>query len=166
MSISIKNAQELEAMRTAGKLASEVLDFITPHVQAGITTAELDRLCHDYMVEVQCTVPAPLNYCPPGYQPYPKSICTSVNHQVCHGIPGDRVLKPGGRIVVCEFSRPPIAILRAGYFTYLARVMPIIADRTSSKLRREASSISMRWPGRQAESVSMRATAAGSFSSR
>jgi len=95
MSISIKTVPELDAMRTAGRLASEVLDFITPYVGAGITTAELDRLCHDYMVNVQGTVPAPLKYCPPGYQPYPKSICTSVNHQVCHGIPGDRVLKAG-----------------------------------------------------------------------
>jgi methionyl aminopeptidase len=80
-------------MRVAGRLASEVLDFITPHVKVGVTTGELDRLCHDYMVNVQGTVPAPLNYAPSGYTPYPKSICTSVNYQVCHGIPGDRVLK-------------------------------------------------------------------------
>jgi methionyl aminopeptidase len=64
-------------------------------VRPGVTTGELDRLCHDYMVDVQGTVPAPLNYAPPGYRPFPKSICTSVNHQVCHGIPGDRVLKNG-----------------------------------------------------------------------
>ena len=82
-------------MRVAGRLASEVLDFITPHVKAGVSTSELDRLCHDYMVEVQGTIPAPLNYAPPGYTPYPKSICTSVNHQVCHGVPGDKVLKNG-----------------------------------------------------------------------
>jgi methionyl aminopeptidase len=95
MPISIKTAEDLAAMRVAGRLAAEVLDFITPHVAAGITTGELDRLCHDYMVDVQGTIPAPLNYCPPGYTPYPKSICTSVNHQVCHGIPGERVLKTG-----------------------------------------------------------------------
>lgn len=82
-------------MRVAGRLAGEVLDFIAPHVRPGITTGELDRLCHDYMVNVQRTVPAPLNYAPPGYTPYPKSICTSVNHQVCHGVPGDRKLKSG-----------------------------------------------------------------------
>jgi methionyl aminopeptidase len=82
-------------MRVAGRLASEVLDFIAPHVKAGVSTSELDRLCHDYMVEVQGTIPAPLNYAPPGYTPYPKSICTSVNHQVCHGVPGDRILKTG-----------------------------------------------------------------------
>jgi methionyl aminopeptidase len=64
-------------------------------IRPGITTDELDRLCHDYMVEVQKTIPAPLNYAPAGYKPYPRSICTSVNHQVCHGIPGPRVLKQG-----------------------------------------------------------------------
>jgi methionyl aminopeptidase len=78
-----------------GKLAAEVLDFIEPHVKPGITTGELDRLCHEYMVNVQGTIPAPLNYAPPGYQPYPKSVCTSVNHVVCHGVPGDKKLKAG-----------------------------------------------------------------------
>lgn len=82
-------------MRVAGRLASEVLDFIAPHVRPGISTGELDKLCHEYMVNEQRTVPAPLNYAPPGYRPFPKSICTSVNHQVCHGIPGERVLKSG-----------------------------------------------------------------------
>ncbi len=82
-------------MRIAGRLAAEVLDFITPYVVPGVTTGELDRLCHEYMVDVQGCIPAPLNYAPPGYKPYPKAICTSVNHQVCHGIPGPRVLKSG-----------------------------------------------------------------------
>jgi methionyl aminopeptidase len=95
MAFTIKNTDEIEAMRIAGRLASEVLDFIAPHVKPGITTGELDRLCHHYMVDVQGTVPAPLNYAPPGYRPYPKSICTSVNHQVCHGVPGERALKAG-----------------------------------------------------------------------
>ena len=95
MAIVIKTPEEIERMRIAGRLAAEVLDFIAPHVRPGVTTGELDRLCHEYMVEVQGTVPAPLNYAPPGYRPFPKSICTSVNHQVCHGIPGDRVLKNG-----------------------------------------------------------------------
>jgi len=90
-------------MRVAGRLASEVLDFIGPHVRSGISTGELDRLCHDFMVDVQGTVPAPLNYAPPGHTPYPKSICTSVNHQVCHGVPGDRVLK-GGDIVNIDIT--------------------------------------------------------------
>ena len=95
MSITIKNAQEIEKMRIAGRLASEVLDFITPHVKPGITTGELDKLCHDYMVDVQGCIPAPLHYAPPGHAPYPKSICTSVNHQVCHGVPGEKKLKSG-----------------------------------------------------------------------
>lgn len=82
-------------MRRAGRLASEVLDFITPHVVPGISTGELDRLCHDYMINVQGTHPAPLNYAPPGHPPFPRSICTSVNHQVCHAIPGDKKLKAG-----------------------------------------------------------------------
>jgi methionyl aminopeptidase len=88
-----KTLEEIERMRVAGRLASEVLDFITPHVKPGVTTGQLDQLCHDYMVNVQGTIPAPLNYAPPGHRPYPKSICTSVNHQVCHGVPGDKVLK-------------------------------------------------------------------------
>ncbi len=94
-SVTLKTPADIEKMRIAGRLASEVLDYITPHVQPGVTTDELDRLCHDYMVEVQQTIPAPLNYAPKGHRPYPRSICTSVNHQVCHGIPGDRILKNG-----------------------------------------------------------------------
>lgn len=77
-------------MRIAGRLAGEVLQMIRPHVQAGITTDELDRICHDYIVNVQKAIPAPLNY-----HGFPKSICTSVNHQVCHGIPSDKKLKKG-----------------------------------------------------------------------
>jgi len=95
MSIVIKTPEEIEKMRLACRLASEVLDFIAPHITPGVITAELDRLCHDYMCDVQQTVPAPLNYAPPGYKPYPKSICTSVNHQVCHGVPGEKALKKG-----------------------------------------------------------------------
>ena len=95
MSVTVKKEDDIRKMRVAGKLATEVLDFITPHVQPGVTTEEIDRLCHDYMVNVQDTVPAPLNYAPPGHVPYPKSICTSINNQICHGIPSDRVLKKG-----------------------------------------------------------------------
>jgi methionyl aminopeptidase len=95
MSVTIKTPEEIEKMRVAGRLGAEVLDYITPFVKPGVSTGELDRLCHDYMVSVQGTIPAPLNYTPPGHMPYPKSICTSVNHQVCHGVPGDRVLKNG-----------------------------------------------------------------------
>ena len=95
MSITPKLPDEIEKMRVAGRLAAEVLDYITPFVKPGVSTGELDRLCHDYMVNVQHTIPAPLNYAPPGHNPYPRSICTSVNHQVCHGVPGDKVLKNG-----------------------------------------------------------------------
>lgn len=82
-------------MRIAGRLAGEVLDYIGPFVKVGVTTDELDKLCHDYMVDVQGCIPAPLNYAPHGHTPYPKSICTSINHQVCHGVPSDKKLKNG-----------------------------------------------------------------------
>ncbi len=95
MPITIKNQAEIEKMRVACRLASEVLDYIEPFVQPGVTTDELDKLCHDYMVDVQGCIPAPLNYAPHGHKPYPKSICASVNHQVCHGVPGDKKLKAG-----------------------------------------------------------------------
>ncbi len=95
MSIVLKTAEEIAGMRVAGRLASEVLDYITPFVKPGVTTEELDKLCHDYMVNVQGTIPAPLNYCPPGYTPYPKSICASVNNQICHGVPNNKPLKSG-----------------------------------------------------------------------
>lgn len=90
MSISIKSPEEIEKMRVAGRLAADVLEMIGPKVVAGITTGELDAICHDYIVNVQQAVPAPLNY-----RGFPRSICTSVNHQVCHGIPGDRELRTG-----------------------------------------------------------------------
>jgi methionyl aminopeptidase len=95
MSIVIKTAEEIEKMRVACRLAAEVLDYITPFIQPGVTTDHLDKLCHDYMVDSQGCIPAPLNYAPPGHKPYPKSICTSVNHQVCHGVPSDKKLKAG-----------------------------------------------------------------------
>ena len=95
MTIIIKTAPDVQAMRVAGRLASEVLDLLTPHVKPGVSTDELDRLAHDHIVGVQGAIPAPLNYAPQGYTPYPKSICTSINHQVCHGIPNDRPLKNG-----------------------------------------------------------------------
>jgi len=90
MSVTIKTPAEIEKMRVAGQLAADVLHMIRPYVKPGVSTGELDRLCHDYIVNVQQAIPAPLNY-----HGFPKSICTSVNHQVCHGIPGERVLKEG-----------------------------------------------------------------------
>jgi len=88
--VQTKTPAEQEAMRRAGRLAADVLDMISAKVRAGMTTGEIDRICHDYIVDVQLAVPAPLNY-----KGFPKSICTSVNHVVCHGIPGDKVLKAG-----------------------------------------------------------------------
>ena len=95
MTITYKDAAGIAGMRVAGKLASEVLDYLTPYVQACVTTNALDQLAHDYIVDVQGGIPAPLNYKGGGNTPYPKSICTSVNHQVCHGIPNDKALKKG-----------------------------------------------------------------------
>ena len=109
MAIPIKTPQKIEKMRLAGRLTAEVLDFITPHVRAGITTGELDRLCHDYIVEVQQAIPAPLNYSPPGSPPYPKSICTSLNHQVCHGVPSDRQLRNG------DIVNLDVTVIKDGY---------------------------------------------------
>lgn len=104
MTVTIKTAEEIGKMRTAGRLAAEVLEMIEPHVKSGVTTGELDRICHDYIVNKQKAVPAPLNY-----QGFPKSICTSVNHQVCHGIPGERVLKSGDIINI------DITVIKDGY---------------------------------------------------
>ncbi|MDA1339087.1 MAG: type I methionyl aminopeptidase [Proteobacteria bacterium] len=109
MTVTIKNKEDIQKMRVAGKLASEVLDYITNFVVPNVTTEELDRLCHDYMINNQNTIPAPLNYCPPGHTPYPKSICTSVNNQICHGIPGPKVLKKGDVINI------DITVIKDGY---------------------------------------------------
>ncbi len=88
--LTIKTPDEIAKMRIAGRLAAEVLDFITPHVKVGVTTGELDKLCHDYIVNVQQATPACV-----GYRGYQHATCTSVNHQVCHGIPGDKKLQSG-----------------------------------------------------------------------
>ena len=95
MTIAIKTASDIEGMRIAGRLASEVLDMLTAHIRPGVTTLEIDQLAHEYMTRVQDTAPATLNYAPPGYPPYPASLCTSINDQVCHGIPDKRALKNG-----------------------------------------------------------------------
>jgi len=104
MPVTIKTADEIEKMRTAGRLAMEVLQMIGPHVQPGVSTEQLDRLCHDYIVNVQRAIPAPLNY-----KGFPKSICTSINHVVCHGIPGERILKDGDIVNI------DITVIKDGY---------------------------------------------------
>jgi methionyl aminopeptidase len=104
MAVTIKSADEIAKMRVAGRMAADVLKMIRPFIQPGITTEELDRLCHDYIVDTQQAIPAPLNY-----HGFPKSICTSVNQQVCHGIPGKRILKQGDIINI------DITVIKDGY---------------------------------------------------
>lgn len=104
MAVSIKTADEIEKMRVAGQLAADVLMMITPHVRAGITTDELNQICHDYIVNEQKAVPAPLNY-----HGFPKSVCTSVNHVICHGIPGEKKLKDGDIINI------DVTVIKEGY---------------------------------------------------
>lgn len=123
MPVTIKTPQEIEKMRTAGRLAAEVLQMIQPYIKPGVTTAELDRVCHDYIVNVQHAIPAPLNY-----KGFPKSICTSVNHQVCHGIPGDKKLKRGDIINV------DVTVIKDGFHGDTSRMF--FVDQPSIQARR------------------------------
>jgi len=95
MTITTKDSEGIAGMRVAGRLAGELLDYLAPLIKPGITTNEIDRLADDYTTRVQGAISAPLNYAPSGHNPYPKAICTSINHQVCHGIPNDKPLKKG-----------------------------------------------------------------------
>jgi methionyl aminopeptidase len=119
MAVQIKSPEQIEKMRHACRLASEVLDFIAPFVQPGISTGEIDQKCHDYMVNEQGVIPAPLNYAPAGYKPFPKSICTSVNHQVCHGVPGERVLRDG------DILNIDITVIKDGYHGDTSRMFEV-----------------------------------------
>ncbi|MFW5439997.1 MAG: type I methionyl aminopeptidase [Methylophilaceae bacterium] len=119
MAIPINNKDDIASMRIAGKLASEVLDYITSFVVQGVTTDKLDSLCHDYIVNVQEAIPAPLNYAPDGHTPYPKSVCTSVNHQICHGVPGDKKLKNGDTINI------DITVIKDGYHGDTSRMFHV-----------------------------------------
>lgn len=106
--VTIKTPEEIAKMRIAGKLAAEVLEMIEPHVVPGISTDQLNQICHDYMTQHQKTIPAPLHY--PGlHGPFPKSICTSVNHVVCHGIPSEKKLKDGDIINI------DVTVIKDGY---------------------------------------------------
>jgi methionyl aminopeptidase len=128
MAVGIKTPEEIAKMRVAGRLAADVLDYIAPFVKPGVTTDELDRLCHDYITGVQRATPAPLNYAPPGYQPFPRSICTSVNHVVCHGVPGEKKLRPGDIINI------DITVIKDGFHGDTSRMF--YAGRPSIQARR------------------------------
>jgi len=145
MSVAIKSADEIEKMRIAGKLASEVLEMIGPRIVPGVSTLELDRICHEYIVNEQQAIPAPLNY-----RGFPRSICTSVNHQVCHGIPGERTLKNsdllniditvikdgfhGDTSKMFLLGKPPVLAKRLSDFTYEAMAIGIDQVKPGAKL--------------------------------
>jgi methionyl aminopeptidase len=121
--ITIKTPEEQDKMRLAGRLAAQVLDMIEPHVRAGIATEELDRICHEYIVGELGSIPAPLNY-----RGFPKSVCTSVNHVVCHGIPSERVLKNG------DILNIDVTVIKDGFHGDTSRMFhvgppSIMADR-------------------------------------
>ena len=126
-----KSPEDIEKMRIAGRLAAEVLDLAGAHIGPGMTTAELDRLCHDHIVNVQRAIPAPLDY-----HGFPKSICTSVNHQVCHGIPSEKRLKNGDIVNV------DVTVIKDGFHGDTSRMMfvgePSVAARRLCRVTREA----------------------------
>lgn len=122
MSITLKNDHDIAQMRIACRLASEVLDFITPHIVPGVMTEELDRLCHEFSEGALHGSPtAQFNYQPPGYPPYPKTTCISVNDMICHGIPGDKVLKNSDALNI------DITVIKDGYFGDTSRMF-IVGD--------------------------------------
>ncbi|KPY38752.1 Methionine aminopeptidase [Pseudomonas syringae pv. primulae] len=125
MTITLKTPEDIEKMRIAGRLAAEVLEMIGPHVKPGVTTEELDRLCHDYIVNEQQAIPAPLNY-----KGFPKSICTSINQVVCHGIPGEKPLKNGDTLNI------DVTVIKDGYHGDTSKMfhvgtVPVWAERLS-----------------------------------
>jgi methionyl aminopeptidase len=120
----IKTPEEIAKMRVAGKLAAEVLGMIEAHVKPGVSTEELDRICHDYIVNVQQAIPAPLNY-----RGFPKSICTSVNHVICHGIPSDKKILKDGDIINID-----VTVIKDGYHGDTSKMFfvgqaPVLAQR-------------------------------------
>ncbi len=123
MAIAIKADDEITKMRVAGRLAAQVLEMIAPHVKAGISTGELDKICHEYMTNNQGTIPAPLNY-----HGFPKSICTSVNNVVCHGIPGEKILKKGDIVNI------DITVIKDNYHGDTSKMF--IIDKASIKAQR------------------------------
>jgi methionyl aminopeptidase len=131
MTITIKNEEEQALMRVAGRLTAEVLDMIGEHVHPGVSTNDLDRICHDHIINAQDAIPAPLNY-----RGFPKSICTSVNHVVCHGIPGDRRLRNGDMVNI------DITVIKDGFHGDSSRIFhvgkPNVQAQRVATLAREA----------------------------
>jgi methionyl aminopeptidase len=127
-SIPIHNQKDFEGMRVAGRIAAEVLDFITDHVKVGVTTDHLNTLCHDMIIKAGC-IPAPLGYKSAGRTPYPKSICTSVNHVVCHGIPSDKKLNDGDIVNI------DVTVIKDGYYGDTSR-MYVVGDKASIKAKK------------------------------
>ena len=131
MTVTIKTPAQQEKMRIAGRLAADVLDMIGDYVKPGITTDELDRICHDFIVKEQSAIPAPLNY-----RGFPKSICTSVNNVVCHGIPGDKKLKSGDAVNI------DITVIKNGFHGDTSRMFMVgkenILAKRLSTIAREA----------------------------
>jgi methionyl aminopeptidase len=140
MTITYKDAQGIEGMRVAGRLTAEVLDYLTPFVQPGVTTNALDKLVHDYIVNVQHAIPAPLNYMGGGNTPYPKSICTSINHQVCHGIPNDKPLKKGDIVNI------DVTVIKDGWHGDSSR-MYIVGEASIAAKRLCAVTFEAMWKG-------------------
>ncbi|VWX63414.1 methionine aminopeptidase [Burkholderiales bacterium 8X] len=140
MSITFKDAAGVAGMRTACRLASEVLDYITPHIVPGATTNQIDQLAHDFITKVQGAIPAPLNYLGASSVPYPKSICTSVNHVVCHGIPNDKPLKKGD-ILNCD-----ITVIKDGWHGDTSRMF-IVGDASIAAKRLCSVTYEAMWHG-------------------
>ena len=140
MTITYKDADGIAGMRVAGRLASEVLDYLTPHVKPGVTTNELDRLAHDYITQVQGAIPAPLNFRPAGYTPYPRSFCTSLNHQVCHGIPNDKPLKKGDSMNI------DITVIKDGWHGDTSRMF-LVGECSIAAKRLSALTFEAMWHG-------------------
>ncbi|WP_029918690.1 type I methionyl aminopeptidase [Nevskia soli] len=137
MSVTIKTPEEQRLMLEAGRAAASVLSMIAPHVKPGVTTEALNQLCHDYIVNELKGIPAPLNYGGGGgRQPFPKSICTSVNHVVCHGIPGEKQLKRGDTINI------DVTVIKDGFHGDTSQMFyagePSVLARRLSEVTREA----------------------------
>lgn len=138
MNINLKTSEEIEKMRVAGRMAAEVLHMIGEHVKPGVTTGELDRICHDYIVNVQKAIPANV-----GYRGYPKATCISANNVICHGIPGEKVLKDGDIINI------DVTVLHEGWHGDTSRMYYVGAPSVMAKRLVEVTREAM-WRGIQA----------------